>query len=152
MQQLVWRGSFPDLQGTPPRLKSPKPSEMLQVLGVFDNGRIEELLPARDCLLEELDEPETQVAIAKRIGEFHRLSAPLGCAGAKCGLWPQMQSWWAGLLPPSCMDPSSMCRKCSNACDKGSSHRLGFFSEQAQLLPPPSYQFAPRRGGSSQQE
>ncbi len=52
----------------------------MQLLGVFETGRIEEFLPMRSLSPEEMASPRFAPAIARTLRRFHDVPAEVGSA------------------------------------------------------------------------
>ena len=62
-----------------------------QVLGTFGNGRLEEFLEGRIIEVEEMQQPETQKLVARRMANFHALKHV--AASPECTLWTTFAKW-----------------------------------------------------------
>lgn len=72
---------------------------LLQVLGTFDNGRIEAWLEMRPLSPEEMTAPAMALRVARRLRVFHRAPiAPEPGTGREPQLFETILSWYSTAL------------------------------------------------------
>ncbi|XP_067000820.2 choline/ethanolamine kinase [Anabrus simplex] len=62
-----------------------------RLFGVFPGGRIEEYIPARPLLTDELSDPELSVLIAEKTAQIHMMNVPI--SKEPRWLWETMERW-----------------------------------------------------------
>ena len=82
-----------------------------KVLGTFGNGRLEEFLEGRIIEVEEMQQPETQKLVARRMANFHALMHV--AASPECTLWTTLAKWYECCSSnPRHSPEKTLCRQC----------------------------------------